>query len=85
MSGIHFSPSFLPVVFVCVLVIHFAVMLWLVLYPGPLFSNAFKLYRIPDINYKMLLVALAALNFLICFFVEVSDDKTLLVYFNTNH
>lgn len=48
-------------------------MTWLVLYPGPFFSQVLKLYNFTDMNFKMLLGAVAALNFLICFVVEVSD------------
>lgn len=51
-----------------------AVMTWLVLYPGPFMRDLMKLYDIPDMDFKMLLVALAAVNFLMCFFVEVSED-----------
>lgn len=63
-----------PVIFMCILLIYFAVMTWLVVYPGPFFSRVFQLYNFTDVNFKMLLVAVAALNFLICFVVEVSDD-----------
>lgn len=65
--------SLLPVVFLCLLLIHFGVMTWLVLYPGAFFSRILQLYSIPDMNFKLLLVSLAALNFLTCFVVEVSD------------
>uniref|UniRef100_A0A3P8SM40 ATPase cation transporting 13A2 n=1 Tax=Amphiprion percula TaxID=161767 RepID=A0A3P8SM40_AMPPE len=65
---------FLSVVFLFVLFIHFALMTWLVLYPGPFFSRILQLYNITDTDFKMLLVGVAALNFLICFVVEVLID-----------
>lgn len=61
-------------IFFCMLLVLTAVMTWLVLYPGPFIRNLIKLYDIPDMDFKMLLVALAALNFLMCFVVEVSED-----------
>lgn len=62
-----------PVVFLILLFIQFGVTTWLVLYPGAVFSWLLQLYNISDMNFKLLLVSLAALNFLICFVVEVSD------------
>lgn len=59
-------------IFLCLLIIQFAVMTWLVLYPGLVISRLLQLFNITDMNFKMLLVAVAALNFLLCFFVEVS-------------
>uniref|UniRef100_A0A668ABV8 ATPase cation transporting 13A2 n=1 Tax=Myripristis murdjan TaxID=586833 RepID=A0A668ABV8_9TELE len=44
---------------------------WLVLYPGPVIGKLLQLYNISDMNFKMLLVALAALNLLVCFLFEV--------------
>ncbi|XP_047459083.1 cation-transporting ATPase 13A2 isoform X2 [Mugil cephalus] len=74
----HKKPLYHNVAFLCLLVIHFAVMFWLVFYPGPVFSGVLQLYRIPDKNYKLLLIALAALNFLTCFFVELLIDCGIL-------
>lgn len=62
-----------PVVFLILLFVQFGVTTWLVLYPGAVFSRLLQLYNISDMNFKLLLVSLAALNFLICFVVEVSD------------
>lgn len=62
-----------PVVFLILLLVQFGVTTWLVLYPGAVFSRLLQLYNISDMNFKLLLVSLAALNFLICFVVEVSD------------
>uniref|UniRef100_A0AAY5KLV7 ATPase cation transporting 13A2 n=1 Tax=Esox lucius TaxID=8010 RepID=A0AAY5KLV7_ESOLU len=46
-------------------------------YKKPLYYNG-KLYVIPDMNFKMLLVALAALNFITCFLLEVLIDHGIL-------
>lgn len=62
-----------PGVFLILLFVQFGVTTWLVLYPGAVFSRLLQLYNISDMNFKLLLVSLAALNFLICFVVEVSD------------
>lgn len=63
--------------FLCLLFILFAVMTWLVLYPTPVIIKYLQLYKIDDMEYKLLLVALAALNLLICFVLEVSVDCML--------
>uniref|UniRef100_A0A665X149 Uncharacterized protein n=1 Tax=Echeneis naucrates TaxID=173247 RepID=A0A665X149_ECHNA len=67
----HKKPLYYNVIFLCLLFILFSVMALLVLYPGPFFSTVFQLYNMSDMGYKMLLIAVAALNFLICFVVEV--------------
>uniref|UniRef100_A0A669CQH3 ATPase cation transporting 13A2 n=1 Tax=Oreochromis niloticus TaxID=8128 RepID=A0A669CQH3_ORENI len=69
----HKKPLYHNMVFLILLFIQFGVMTWLVLYPGPAISWLLQLYNISDMNFKLLLVSLAALNFLICFVVEVSD------------
>ncbi|XP_069550131.1 polyamine-transporting ATPase 13A2 isoform X2 [Brachyistius frenatus] len=74
----HKKPLYHNVVFLFLLFIHFALMTWLVLYPGPFFSRILELYDIADMNFKMLLVAVAALNFLICFVVELLIDLGIL-------
>lgn len=66
-----------PVIFFGLLLVLFGLMTWLVLYPGPVAGRLLQLYDFFDMNFKMLLVAVAALNFLICFVVEVSDDMKL--------
>uniref|UniRef100_A0A7N6ABM3 P-type ATPase A domain-containing protein n=1 Tax=Anabas testudineus TaxID=64144 RepID=A0A7N6ABM3_ANATE len=68
----HKKPLFYNVIFLCLLFILFGVMTWLVVYPGHIACRIFNLYNITDMNFKLLLVALAALNFLICFF-SVTD------------
>ncbi|KAI3357136.1 hypothetical protein L3Q82_015599, partial [Scortum barcoo] len=65
----HKKPLYHNVLFLGFLVVLFGLMTWLVVYPGPV-CQIFKLYDISDMNFKMLLVAVAALNFLTCFLVE---------------
>ncbi|XP_056128986.1 cation-transporting ATPase 13A2 isoform X2 [Lampris incognitus] len=72
------KPLYHNVLFVCILLVVFALMSWLVLYPGPALIRLLQLYDISDMNFKMLLVALAALNFLICFFLELLIDLGML-------
>lgn len=62
-----------PVIFLSLVVVQFGVVTWLLLYPGLYVRQMLSLYDVSDMDYKMLLVAVAALNFLICFVVEVSD------------
>ncbi|XP_070766289.1 polyamine-transporting ATPase 13A2 [Enoplosus armatus] len=70
----HKKPLYHNVIFLCLLFVLFALMTWLVVYPGPLACQILELYDISDMNFKMLLVAVAALNLLICFVVEVLID-----------
>ncbi|KAI1892648.1 hypothetical protein AGOR_G00135730 [Albula goreensis] len=72
------KPLYTNVLFVCVLLVHFGIMSWLVLYPVPFLRELFQLYNIPDMNYKLLLLALAALNFFTCHLLEVLIDKGML-------
>ncbi|XP_041859215.1 cation-transporting ATPase 13A2 isoform X2 [Melanotaenia boesemani] len=74
----HKKPLYHNMIFLCLLFIYFGVMAWLVLYPGPFFSQILEVYNITDMNFKMLLVAVAALNFLICFLVEILIDLGIL-------
>uniref|UniRef100_A0A4W5KGT3 ATPase cation transporting 13A2 n=1 Tax=Hucho hucho TaxID=62062 RepID=A0A4W5KGT3_9TELE len=46
-------------------------------YKRPLYYNG-ELYDIPDMNFKILLVALAALNFVFCFLLEVLYEEPTL-------
>ncbi|XP_028849231.1 polyamine-transporting ATPase 13A2 isoform X2 [Denticeps clupeoides] len=74
----HKKALYANVVFVFVLMILFATMLWLVLFPQTIVQMILSLYNITDMNYKMLLVALAALNFFMCFLLEVLIDNGML-------
>lgn len=61
-------------IFLCLVLFLFAVMTWLVIYPGEFLTETLKLYNFRDMEFKFLLVALAALNFFLCFVIEVSQD-----------
>ncbi|PWA32986.1 hypothetical protein CCH79_00016890 [Gambusia affinis] len=74
----HKKPLYHNVIFLCLLLIHFSVVTSLVLYPGPFLRRIFKLYDFNDMNFKMLLVAMAALNLLMCFVVELLIDVGVL-------
>lgn len=74
----HKKPLYHNVIFLCLLLIHFAAMTSLVLYPGPFLRKIFQLYNFTDMNFKMLLIAVAALNFLVCFVIELLIDVGIL-------
>ncbi|XP_051915684.1 cation-transporting ATPase 13A2 isoform X2 [Hippocampus zosterae] len=76
----HKKPLYHNWIFLCLLFVQLAVMICLVLYPGPFFIKIMQLYDFTDLNFKMLHVALAALNFLICFVVEMLIDVGALKY-----
>ncbi|XP_057175089.1 cation-transporting ATPase 13A2 isoform X1 [Triplophysa rosa] len=69
------KPLFYNVLFLITLLIFFAMMLWLVLYRYTIIHKILKLYNITDMNYKLLLVALVALNFFICYLLELLIDR----------
>ncbi|XP_028265066.1 polyamine-transporting ATPase 13A2 isoform X2 [Parambassis ranga] len=72
------KPLYHNVIFLSLLIVQFGVVTWLVLYPGLYFRQVLTLYDVSDMGYKMLLVALAALNFLTCFVVELLIDCGIL-------
>ncbi|XP_036389036.1 cation-transporting ATPase 13A2 [Megalops cyprinoides] len=72
------KPLYTNALFVFVLLILFAIMCWLVIYPLPLLRRLLQLYTVTDMNYKLLLVSLAALNFFTCYLLEVLIDQGLL-------
>ncbi|XP_056450032.1 cation-transporting ATPase 13A2 isoform X1 [Gadus chalcogrammus] len=72
------KPLYHNFLFLGLLLIFLGVMTWLVLYPGPVFAKLLQLYTYPDTTLNMLLVSLAALNFLTCFLMEVLIDQGLL-------
>ncbi|KAM6976472.1 polyamine-transporting ATPase 13A2 [Aplochiton taeniatus] len=72
------KPLFYNVVFLVILLVLLAFMTWMVVYPLPSLQRLLQLYPISDMNFKLLLVALAALNFLSCFILEVLIDNGLL-------
>lgn len=67
-------------IFLCLLLLLFAVMTWLVIYPGAFVAKTLQLYDFSDMEFKVLLLALAALNFFLCFIFEVSRDTKLFSY-----
>ncbi|XP_062316016.1 cation-transporting ATPase 13A2 isoform X1 [Osmerus eperlanus] len=71
------KPLYYNVVFFFLILILFALMNWLVLYPPLAIQNILQLYDFRDINFKLLLVAVAALNFFTCFVLEVLIDTGL--------
>lgn len=64
-------------IFFCLVLLLFAVMTWLVIYPGAFVAAAFQLYNFTDMEFKVLLLALAALNFFLCFIFEVGRGPKL--------
>ncbi|KAK5923304.1 hypothetical protein CgunFtcFv8_000285 [Champsocephalus gunnari] len=74
----HRKPIYNNRIFLCLLLVLFALMTWLVLYPGAYVCGKLKLYDFVDMDFKMLLVAVAALNLLICFVVELLIDGGIL-------
>ncbi|XP_026061849.1 cation-transporting ATPase 13A2-like isoform X2 [Carassius auratus] len=61
--------------FVGALLVFFALMSWLVLFRHTIIHKVLHLYDINDMNYKLLLVAVAALNFFICYLLEILIDR----------
>ncbi|CAJ1055363.1 cation-transporting ATPase 13A2 isoform X1 [Xyrichtys novacula] len=74
----HKRPLYHNVLFLCLLFVLFGLMTWLVVYPGALVCKTLDLYDFTDMDFKLLLVAVAALNFLISFVAEVLIDLGLL-------
>ncbi|XP_066529364.1 cation-transporting ATPase 13A2 isoform X2 [Hoplias malabaricus] len=69
------KPLYYNVAFVLVLLALFAVMTWLVVFPRGIIHRLLQLYEIDDINYQLLIISLAALNFIICYFMEELADR----------
>ncbi|XP_050952635.1 cation-transporting ATPase 13A2 isoform X2 [Labeo rohita] len=69
------KPLYYNVLFVGALLIFFALMSWLVLFRHTVIHQLLKLYYINDMSYKLLLVAVAALNFFICYLLEILIDR----------
>uniref|UniRef100_H2SUA7 ATPase cation transporting 13A2 n=1 Tax=Takifugu rubripes TaxID=31033 RepID=H2SUA7_TAKRU len=74
----HKKPLYYNRMFLCLVLLLFAVMTWLVIYPGEFLTETLKLYNFPDVQFKFLLVALAALNFFLCFVIEAMIDLGML-------
>ncbi|XP_068185637.1 polyamine-transporting ATPase 13A2 isoform X2 [Antennarius striatus] len=74
----HKKPLYHNVLYLCLLLVLTAIMIWLVVYPGYFTAEFFSLYNITNIEFKVLLLGLAALNFIICFFAEVLIEMGVL-------
>ncbi|NWI66644.1 AT132 ATPase, partial [Todus mexicanus] len=70
-----FSPS---VLFLLVLILLFSLMTWLTLYPLGFPKVLLKLKSIDSLNFKLLLLGIAALNFFAAFMLETALDRGLL-------
>ncbi|NWX11494.1 AT132 ATPase, partial [Aegotheles bennettii] len=70
-----FSPS---VLFLVVLILLFGLMIWLTLYPMGFPKTLLKLHGINDLNFKLLLLGIATLNFFAAFVLETTLDHGLL-------
>uniref|UniRef100_H2SUA6 ATPase cation transporting 13A2 n=1 Tax=Takifugu rubripes TaxID=31033 RepID=H2SUA6_TAKRU len=58
----HKKPLYYNRMFLCLVLLLFAVMTWLVIYPGEFLTETLKLYNFPDVQFKFLLVALAMID-----------------------
>uniref|UniRef100_A0A671RNC8 Probable cation-transporting ATPase 13A2 n=1 Tax=Sinocyclocheilus anshuiensis TaxID=1608454 RepID=A0A671RNC8_9TELE len=69
------KPLYYNFLFVGALLVFFALMSWLVLFRHNIIHQLLQLYDINDMNYKLLLVAVAALNFFISYMLEILIDR----------
>ncbi|NWI10486.1 AT132 ATPase, partial [Crypturellus soui] len=72
------EPLYTNVLFLLVLVALFGLMVWLTLYPLGFPKTLLKLQTIDDLNFKMLLLGVATLNFFAAFVLETALDHGLL-------
>ncbi|XP_040389701.1 polyamine-transporting ATPase 13A2 isoform X4 [Cygnus olor] len=72
------EPLYTNVLFLAVLVILFGLMIWLTLYPLGFPKTLLKLQGIDDLNFKLLLLGIATLNFFAAFVLETALDHGLL-------
>uniref|UniRef100_A0A8B9MQX3 ATPase cation transporting 13A2 n=1 Tax=Accipiter nisus TaxID=211598 RepID=A0A8B9MQX3_9AVES len=72
------EPLYTNVLFLVVLVLLFGLMIWLTLYPLGFPKTLLKLQDIDDLNFKLLLLGIAALNFFAAFVLETALDHGLL-------
>ncbi|MBN3324731.1 AT132 ATPase, partial [Atractosteus spatula] len=70
------KPLYTNVLFMLVLAVLCAVMSWLVLYPLHGLRQLLSLQQVDDMNYKLLLVALSALNFFCALMLEQTRTHT---------
>ncbi|XP_032564727.1 cation-transporting ATPase 13A2 isoform X3 [Chiroxiphia lanceolata] len=72
------EPLYTNVLFLLILVLLFGLMIWLTLYPLGFPKTLLKLHGIEDLNFKLLLLGIAALNFFAAFVLETALDHGLL-------
>ncbi|NXI48956.1 AT132 ATPase, partial [Chloroceryle aenea] len=72
------EPLYTNVLFLLVLILLFSLMTWLTLYPLGFPKSLLKLKVIDDLNFKLLLLGIAALNFFAAFVLETALDHGLL-------
>uniref|UniRef100_A0A663NEC9 Polyamine-transporting ATPase 13A2 n=1 Tax=Athene cunicularia TaxID=194338 RepID=A0A663NEC9_ATHCN len=72
------EPLYTNVLFLVVLILLFGLMIWLTLYPLGFPKTLLKLQGIDDLNFKLLLLGIAALNFFTAFVLETALDHGLL-------
>ncbi|NXA26080.1 AT132 ATPase, partial [Ibidorhyncha struthersii] len=72
------EPLYTNVLFLVVLILLFGLMIWLTLYPLGFPKSLLKLQGIDDLNFKLLLLGIAALNFFAAFVLETALDHGLL-------
>lgn len=74
----HKKPLYYNWLFLLLLLVYFGLMAWLVVYPLPFIRTLLLLYTIDDMGFKLLLVAVAALNLFTSSVVEMLIDLGLL-------
>ncbi|NXI37282.1 AT132 ATPase, partial [Galbula dea] len=72
------EPLYTNVLFLVVLILLFGLMIWLTLYPLGFPKALLKLKDIEDLNFKLLLLGIAAFNFFAAFVLETALDHGLL-------
>uniref|UniRef100_A0A8V5H0Z4 P-type ATPase A domain-containing protein n=1 Tax=Melopsittacus undulatus TaxID=13146 RepID=A0A8V5H0Z4_MELUD len=79
------EPLYTNVLFLVVLILLFGLMIWLTLYPLGFPKTLLKLQDIDDLNFKLLLLGIAALNFFTAFVLEVGGQLGEKVRKRRNH
>ncbi|KAM9299549.1 polyamine-transporting ATPase 13A2 [Gastrophryne carolinensis] len=68
------KPLYTNVLFLCDLLLLLGLMLWITLYPLPFMRNLLNLHLIDDLNFKFVLVGIAAVNFIAAYLLETLLD-----------
>lgn len=74
----HKKPLYYNGLFLLLLLIFSALMIWLVMYPMSFMIVWLKLYKVEDIGFKLVLVGFSALNFFTCLLMEMLVDLGIL-------